>query len=327
MTHPKRLSRLLLMASAVALLHGCDKASPVAPEGSTLTLTANPSQITSATGTSTITAIARKPNGSPVVRGTEVRFITNLGTIDPVATTDDSGIAHATLRGDGRFGKATVSAQVGTAAATAPTVDIEIGIAAGSIVLQPSPTNIGVTGGTVNLVALVRDSRGQPMAGAPVNFTTELGRLTSGGRILNADANGQARDTLILSETDIASIRSSTFNVTAQTTKSDGSLLVSTFSISVDSARPVAAFRVTSAGNYGVNFINESRGGSGVTLTYLWTFGDGQSSTETSPTHQYPQAVDTYTVTLRATATGQGDDVESKTIQVQESTVTVTSSN
>jgi hypothetical protein len=327
MTFPKLLSRLLFMASAVVVLHGCDKASPVAPEGSTLTLTANPSQVTSATGTATITAIARKPNGTPIIRGTEVRFSTNLGTIDPIAETDDQGIARATLRGDGRFGKATVSAQVGTAASTAPTVDVEIGVSSASIVLQPSPTNIGVTGGTVNLVALVRDSRGQPMAGAPVNFLTELGRLSSGGRILTADASGQARDTLILTEADVASIRSSTFNVTAQTTKGDGSLLSATFPIAVDSARPVAAFSVSSAGNFSVNFTNESRGGNGTALTYQWTFGDGQSSTESSPTHQYPRAVDTYTVTLRASASGQGDDIESKTIQVQENSVSVTSSN
>lgn len=329
----KALARLLLVASAATLLHACDKASPVAPDGTTVSLSANPSQIASASGTSTITAIVRKSNGTPVVRGTEVRFATNLGSVDSLAETDSEGIARVTLRGDGRQGTATVTASVGGTVSTPPaggtgtttttsggsSVTVEIGLSSGSITLQPTPTFVSAAGGTINLVALVRDSRGQPLAGAGVNFTTALGRLGSGGRIVNTDSNGQARDTLIITTEDVNSFRASTFTVTAQTTKGDGTLVTDDFAIQVDSERPVADFSFNSAGNFAVNFINESTPRTG--LTYLWNFGDGESSTAASPTHQYPRAVDQYVVTLRVSATGQGDDVESKTIEVEETSV------
>src|SRR3954453_23307436 len=95
---------LLLVALALLpvgfLTTACDKATPVAPTDATLTVSASPSEITSTTGTSSITAVVRKANGQPVNPGTQVRFTTTLGTIDPVASTDSSGVATATLRGD-----------------------------------------------------------------------------------------------------------------------------------------------------------------------------------------------------------------------------------
>lgn len=337
----KALARLLLVTSAAILLPACDKASPVAPDGTTVSLSANPSQVSSTTGASTITAIVRKANGTPVVRGTEVRFATNLGSVETLAETDNDGIARVTLRGDGRQGTATVTASVGGTVTTPPTttpptgggttqtaggssVEVEIGLSSGSIVLQPTPTFVGVTGGTINLVALVRDSRGQPLAGAGVNFTTDLGRLNSGGRIVNTDSNGQARDTLTITQEDVDAFRATSFSVTAQTTKGDGTVVEDTFAIQVNSARPVADFSVTSGGNYKVNFADES-GGEGPFL-YQWTFGDGQpTSSESSPTHQYPQVVDEYTVTLRISSPTQGDDTESKRIRVQETSVEIVS--
>lgn len=57
-----------------------------------------------------------------------------------------------------------------------------------------------------------------------------------------------------------------------------------------------------------VNFTNES---SGSPTSYLWDFGDGQTSTEENPQHQY-NAPGTYTVTLTSTYT-YGDYSETKT--------------
>lgn len=341
----KALARLLLVTSAATLLHACDKASPVAPSGTTVSLSANPSQVSSTTGTSTITAIVRKANGTPVVRGTEVRFATNLGTIDTIAETDSDGFARVTLRGDGRQGTATVVANVGGTGTTAPpaggsggsggsgggggtisssggssSVQVEIGLASGSIVLQPSPTNIQSGGGDISLVALVRDSRGQPLPGAGVNFLTEIGRLTSGGRLISTDANGQARDTLRLTDADVASVRGTAFTVTAQTSKPDGSLLEDSSQIQVDNGLPVASFTVDSAGNWEVAFTNTSTP-RGADFNYLWTFGDGQTSTARSPLHAYPETDAEYTVTLRITLPGVGDDTESKRIRVERNTV------
>lgn len=75
------------------------------------------------------------------------------------------------------------------------------------------------------------------------------------------------------------------------------------------SAAPVAQFSASPlSGNapLTVNFINQSAGAS----SYLWDFGDGNTSTAASPSHAY-QAEGTYTVSLTATNTC-GSNVEIK---------------
>ena len=65
--------------------------------------------------------------------------------------------------------------------------------------------------------------------------------------------------------------------------------------------------KTVGAAPYGVTFVPTVEGGDG-TETYLWTFGDGASSTERSPTHVY-SAAGVYDVTLRVSPT-EGDPVE-----------------
>jgi hypothetical protein len=295
--------RLLLLSLAVLLpLAGCDKASPVAPEGTTLTLSASPAEISSANGTSIITVVARKANGQPVTPGTEVRFSTTLGTIDPVVETDRSGVAEATLRGDGRLGTAHVTASTG-AVRTDP-MDVIIGTPARNISLQATPTTLPSTGGRVTLLALVRDARGLPLANQGVNFTTQLGTLASRGGLVQTDANGQARDTLTLNEQDLGNNQSSVA-VSANVAGGDGALVSDDFSIQIQTDRPIAAFTYErGTTNLDVLFQNDSTGGGG-DLTFSWNFGDGASGTGPSIHHTYA-AADTYTVILTVTSTSSG---------------------
>lgn len=334
---------LLLLALVLVPAVGCDKVNPTAPDGSVLTMSANPAQI-SLNGSSTITVIGRKPNGTPLNRGTEIRLTATLGSIEPFVQVDSEGVATAILRGDGRQGVATVTASVSSAGGTAPpptgtppptgggsssgtssvSLSVEIGGAAKTIVLQATPTNLGATGGTVSLVALIRDSRGQPLANAGVNFLTELGRLSSGGAILNTNANGQATDTLIVSESDIAVTESTGFTVTAQTTAGDGALVSDDFRITVQSLRPVADFTVTSGGQFRVDFVNASKGEE--PLTFEWDFGDPanpdpDAEVERNPRHDYETA-GTFTVTLRV-SNAKGQDVVTKRITVASGTVEI----
>jgi hypothetical protein len=230
---PLRLAASLAACLAVFAAVGCSKVSPVAPSGTTITLSASPSFISSGSGSTTITAVVRKPNGTPVANGTEVRFTTDLGSISPiVATTSSGGVATATLTADGRLGKATVGALVG-GGATATTLAVTIGTTptAKTITLQSNPASIPSSGGTVRLVALVRDSTGQPVSGAPVSFTTNLGSLASGGGLIITDASGQAADRLTLQSTDVGNQTS--IMVGASTVGSDGSLQSATFTVSI----------------------------------------------------------------------------------------------
>jgi len=325
MSH-RALATLLSIVLFLPIL-GCGKASPVAPNGTTITLTANPSLIQSSTGTSTITAVVIKPNGTPATSGTQVRFTTDLGTIDPIEPTDRNGIAVATLRGDGRFGKATVTASVsgssgsggtgGTPPASGPTVAVQIGNSAKSITLQANPPNVAVADTSVKLVALVRDSNGQPLAGAGVNFTATIGTLRSGGAIVTTGANGQATDTLNLKAADIAN--QTTITVTATTAGGDGSLITSnSFTIQIQTGRPIADFVANNGGNNGftVAFSDRTTGGTGA-LTHVWMFGDGNTSTDTNPTHAYATTAQSYTVTLTVTdSTGTQSSQKTKTISV-----------
>ena len=172
---------------------GCDKATPVAPGGTTLTLSANPSKI-GLNGSSTLTIVGRKPDGNPLNPGTEIRLSVDRGTVDPVVTVDSSGRATATLRADGRSGAAKVTAraadamvettiQIGETDETRPTVLVSV-----------TPSTVALEGeATVTVIA--RNPDGTPVArGERVTLTTTLGRLENSQPTIQG--NGTATTTL-----------------------------------------------------------------------------------------------------------------------------------
>jgi len=189
---------------AIAALLGslsCSKATPVAPSGSVLSISANPSQI-SLNGESTITIFGSKANGSPLDPGTVIRLSTNLGTIDGTTTVKSGGTATATLRGDGRSGQATVMAATGAGTAATAMTMVQIGIATGqkpTLLVSASPSNVAVDG-TVTVTVIARNSDGSPVSdGQEVILTSSLGTFrnsrpkTKGGTATaTLDAGSQA---------------------------------------------------------------------------------------------------------------------------------------
>lgn len=323
----KYVMRPLLLSLVFVAVLGCDKATPTAPSGSTLAISASPSVI-GLNGTSTITVIGRQPNGSPMREGTEVRLSSTLGTVTPLVTFNRDGNAIATLRGDGRTGAATVTAQAGTATggttggeggsggtssgSLSVQTTVQIGEAATSITLQATPTNIPSTGNsTVQLLAVVRGSGGRPLANAAVNFQTEYGTLASGGRLIQTNERGEARDTLTIRSTDLVN-EPPNVTVTAQTAGGgeSGALINATFDIQVRTSRLDARFTWTKGtGDTTAVFNSTVSGGSGQ-YRYTWDFGDGTpTSAAPDPAHTYPQGSRTYFVTLTVTdsQTGQSD--------------------
>lgn len=175
-------------------LVACDRAIPTAPAGTTLVVTASPLTITP-TGISTVTVTALRSNGQPVNPGTEIRLDTTLGTIDPIAITDERGVARATLHGDGTGGEATVTARSGTA--MLQTVKVQIGAKIGSITVVATPATIPTgEAAQVDVLAVVRDAAGTAIPGVNVTFSTTAGRLASAGAIRTTNAQGEARDRL-----------------------------------------------------------------------------------------------------------------------------------
>jgi adhesin/invasin len=168
------LAAVLLAALAVA----CDKATPVAPEGTVLAISANPTRI-GLTGTSTIRVNGRKPDGNPLNEGTEIRLSTNLGTLPGVVAVDSNGAATATLRADGRSGAATVTATTGDGTVSVTTT-VQIGESEEtrpSLIVNVSPNTLPVED-TAQVTVIGRNSDGSPVAaGQTVILTTNLGSL------------------------------------------------------------------------------------------------------------------------------------------------------
>jgi hypothetical protein len=166
----------------------------VAPSGTILAVTANPSQV-GLTGTATITVIGRKPDGTPLNPGTEIRLSTDIGTITSTVTTDSTGDASAIFHADGRTGTATITATTGGSMATAKIqVGLGMGSKPGTPLVTVSPSNVPVNG-SATVTVIARNADGSPAAaGQAVILTTTLGTLRN-SRPLTRD-DGTAMTTL-----------------------------------------------------------------------------------------------------------------------------------
>ncbi len=180
----------LLCVLCLGLVLGCNKATPVAPSGTTLAITANPSRI-DLTGTSTITVFGQKANGSVLDPGTVVRFSTDKGSIDAVGTIQN-GQATAILRGDGSSGTATVTATAGASTTAMTKVQVGQSDIKPTVLVSVNPNNIPVLGkSTVTVIA--RNSDGTPLQSGQAILTTNLGNLKSSTLQIT---NGTATTTL-----------------------------------------------------------------------------------------------------------------------------------
>lgn len=92
---------------------------------------------------------------------------------------------------------------------------------------------------------------------------------------------------------------SGTYPVTLTVTDGQGASISSAQTVTVSlPVAPIAGFTFVTS-NLDVDFTDTTTGGEGV-MTYLWSFGDGQTSTAVSPSHTYATA-GTYSVTLTVT--------------------------
>jgi hypothetical protein len=289
---------------AFLALAACSEGTPVAPTGALLRISAFPTRIAQ-TGQATISVSAYRSNGNPVNPGTEIRFSSTVGRVDEVAFTNESGQATAILRANGQIGTATVSAFSGGIEPV--TVDVAVGQLSASMTLQVTPTSLPETGGSLDLLALVRDDQSQPLAGAQVNFRSEIGTLASGGRFIVTNANGEARDRLTVSAVDIQTVQDDNFEVAAETGGTSGNIISRTFLVGIQRA-PRASFTFQRVGLV-VTFTDTSAGNP---TQWLWDFGDGTpTSTQQNPVHAY-SAAGTYVVTLtvrNSTGTSQASNL------------------
>ncbi len=297
----------LFLASGLFL--ACGEGTPVAPSTALMRISAYPTRI-DIRGTSTVTVNVYRTNGNPVNPGTEVRLSSNLGLVDQVVYTNDDGVAQGKLKGDGRVGTATISAFSG--AVEPVTVDIAVGQLAASMSFQVTPSSVPEIGGTLDLLALVRDDESQPLQGATVNFRSEVGTLESGGRFLLTNALGEAEDVLTVTAADLQNIGEDNFTVTAEVGGAGGSIISRDFSVGIQ-RRPLASFTFQVVGNT-VTFNDTSTGGP---TSWTWDFGDNTPvSTQRNPVHTY-SGPGSYVVSLTA-RNSIGTDTAAAVVQINQ---------
>lgn len=288
---------------------GCDKVPLLAPSSATITLTISRASLP-LHGSAEVTATVIEQGGTIAHNGTLVTFVSTLGTFDPPDAQTHNGRATSVFHAGGRSGTASLSAVSGGVRSTA--VDVLIGAAAAErVVVRAEPTAVPVTGGTVQITAVVTDAGGNPLAGAQVVFSSDQGTLSSSAGI--TDANGEARVSLTTSRQTV---------VRAQVAGRDGSVTVQAFApplvtitgptTPVSAGTPVSFTLATPAppGNVTANPI----------LSIAIDFGDGRSVTVSPGTasvvHTYGGA-GTFIVTARATDSAGLTGASSTTVVVQ----------
>ena len=305
----RRRIRLVALATSLALLAlsaACDQTNPVAPTGTLITISANPDRIPS-NGSSEIRVVALRPNGTPVSTGSLVRLTTTLGLIPPSVGVDERGEAVAMLEANGQFGVAKVSASTGGSETV--TADVHLGLSPASVTVQVTPNSLPETGGEADLLAIVRDDRGQPLDKAEVNFRADVGTLESVGGLISTGPDGTAADRLYMTSGDLDTVSGDSFEVGVDVGSGDGRLVTTNVQVAIQRL-PRADFRFSTR-NLLVAFEDTT---DGRTTSWLWNFGDGNTGRRQNPTHTYAKP-GTYAVTFRAT-NSLGSDEVTKFVQV-----------
>ena len=187
---------LCLLFAAAGITVACERVPLLAPTGSTITLIASATALP-VNGSTEITAQLIEPSGTPPQRGTTVSFSTTLGSIQPAQVeTDVSGRATAKFLAGTGSGSATITAiSGGSSVSAAGALKILVGTAAvGHVIVNANPTLVPALGGVTTITAVIIDINGNPLAAAPVSFSTTAGTLTDA--VVNADQNGLAQTTL-----------------------------------------------------------------------------------------------------------------------------------
>jgi Bacterial Ig-like domain (group 1)/PKD domain len=303
---------LALLATAAA----CDQVALLAPTGSTVTITVSSTSVGS-NGSAEVVATVIESAGTPVHNGTEVNFQASVGILDPAVVRTEGGVARTTFRANGASGTAKVSAFSG--GAKSPEVELRVGSAAAeTIAVRTTPSTVPPTGGSVQVVATVRDISGNALTGAQVVFSTDNGILSTGSGV--TDQQGEAVSTLTTSrETNVrASVaaKEGTARVTVVSLPSAG--------VTVSPANPVAGVPVS------ITVTPGSTTTGNPIQNVLVDFGDstpeaslGAITSAQSISHVYGRA-STYTVTVTVVDTAGQRNTTSTAITVQGANLSVT---
>lgn len=187
-----RPTAVLLAFIGLIVAPACDKVPLLAPNESTITLAVNTTTL-GLNGTAELVASVIEPAGTPVHDGTTVVFTASVGVVEPREARTEGGVARATFRAGTQSGTASITAFSGSARSE-PVEVLVGGAAAERITIRTAPASVPVSGGSVEVTAVVADASGNPLAGVPVAFSSDFGSLSANS--VPTNATGEARTTL-----------------------------------------------------------------------------------------------------------------------------------
>lgn len=184
--------RLLAWLWPVLLGAACDRAPLTAPTDSQVVLFAS-STVVALNGSVEITANVLEPGGIPVQNGTQVNFVTTLGSLQPAEARTQGGRATVRLNAGATSGVARISAFTGGASAEG--LEVRVGASAATrIALSASQGSLPPGGGTTEILAVVSDDENRRLPGVPVTFSANAGALRD--TTVVTDQFGEARTVL-----------------------------------------------------------------------------------------------------------------------------------
>ncbi len=282
-------------------------------DGSTSTV-ANPSHTYATGGVYTVALVVTDPGG---LTATDLTSATVSGT--PVA--EANGPYGANL------GQAIAFSSAGSIDPDGQALTYLWTFGDGTTSTGENPSHTYATGGVFNVVLRVTDPGGlfdedtatatvnrPPVAEANGPYAGNQGAPIAFSSAGSSDPEGQALaylwtfgdgTTSTAANPSHAYTPGGTFNVTLRVTDPGGLFSEDTATATVNRP-PVAEANGPYAGNQGAPIAFSSAGSSdpeGQALAYLWTFGDGTTSTAANPSHAYTPG-GTFTVTLRVTDPG-----------------------
>jgi len=280
----RELLKYSALVAVVALFAACDKVPLLAPQGSSISLSANATNVPTG-GTVGLTAFVSESSGTPVQNGTTVRFTTTLGTVTPTDALTTNGLAVAMFQAGNASGVAEIHAISGGAGgtsgsgATATTnnvVKIMVGVAAVKTVgVTTTPTSVGPNGGTVTVAATVVDPNGSALAGIPVSFSADHGSVNPG--VATTDSSGIATTTLSTGVETKVTATAGTVSGTATVTLRSGPAVTLDCAPAPGTGSCAAIAASDSSNTATVIFTVAKATGSSVLRDVTLDFGDGTS--------------------------------------------------
>jgi PKD repeat protein len=269
-----------------------------------VTLTANPSTISSNGGVSTITANVADINANPL-SGAPVNFATDAGALSAaVVNTDANGVAQTSLT---TAVEATVTATVGVQA-SGDDGNGNGGQASASVTVDVNPVpDVSITG-----------PGGTNTAGSPITFTIDaspgpdsIAQIT---KVVVSFGDGSAVDLGAVSGDDITVQHTydddGTFTVRVTVTDTLGGVTSAATIIVVLPQPPLSVAvdhtQVASGGNTTVTFSATVTPATATIASYQWDFGDGsplQTTTSNQVVHTYVTGSGPKTVEVTVTTT------------------------